>query len=381
MKHFYFSLVLLLSTQFFVTAQNTSSFIFKLGSDTIAFEQYTRTTNSVEGRILTLTPRGTVTRFKFEIANGKTITNFTSFNYSVLTPERISSERTVNIRDTLIDQQFKRAGKIDSLFSGSYAALPGAIPHLDYDAFIYEQMLMQLSASGKDSLPLSRLTNTAMGSYIKKNTANVFESKYFFFPVIAKTDQAGKVITVDATASTIKTIGQRIPNFDFDATVSRYADNEKAKGPMGSVSPNDTIKATFKQADFTITYGRPSKRERTVFGNIVPYEVVWRTGANFATHFATTKDLDFGGTIVPAGRYTLWTLPSQTTTKLIINNAVNIFGTQYNPSKDLVRLNMKTEKLSSVVEKFTIQCIENNEGGELKFQWDQTQFSIPFKVK
>ena len=103
-----------------------------------------------------------------------------------------------------------------------------------------------------------------------------------------------------------------------------------------------------------IDYGRPAKRGRVVFGGVVPYGKVWRTGANAATQFKTDKALDFGGTIVPAGFYTLWTLPTAKGWKLIVNGETGQWGTEHKPDKDLYTIDMQVTTLPQAVERFTI---------------------------
>jgi hypothetical protein len=103
-----------------------------------------------------------------------------------------------------------------------------------------------------------------------------------------------------------------------------------------------------------IDYGRPAKRGRRILGEIVPYDQVWRTGANAATQIHTAADLRVGDVILPAGRYTLWTLPTRQGATLIINRQTGQWGTQYDPAQDLVRALLLTAQLPESVERFTI---------------------------
>jgi len=149
------------------------------------------------------------------------------------------------------------------------------------------------------------------------------------------------------------------------------------------LSPRDTVNVTNAGgATLMIDYGRPSKRGRTVFGGIlVPYGEVWRTGANAATQFKTDRALDFGGTVVPAGFYTLWTLPTATGWKLIVNGETGQWGTAHKPEKDLYTVDMKVSSLPQVVERFTISIDPNATGGVLNLDWDTTRASVAFTVK
>jgi hypothetical protein len=129
-----------------------------------------------------------------------------------------------------------------------------------------------------------------------------------------------------------------------------------------------------------VDYGRPRKRGRTVFGSVVPFGDVWRTGANAATQFKTDKALDFGGTIVPAGFYTLWTIPAAGGWKFIINSETGQWGTEHKPDKDLYTLDMQVRTLPQAVESFTISIVPTPQGGLLNLDWDTTQASAAFTV-
>ena len=155
-----------------------------------------------------------------------------------------------------------------------------------------------------------------------------------------------------------------------------------AQRPGGLASPRDSVVQSVAGAQLKIDYGRPSKRGRVIWGGLVPWDRWWRTGANQATHFITDKDLVVGGTTVPAGRYTLYTLPVQSGAwKLIINKQTGQWGTEYNQGQDLARVDMKVEKLSPPVEQFTIKIEPQEKGGIIRLVWDTAQASVPFTVK
>ena len=143
--------------------------------------------------------------------------------------------------------------------------------------------------------------------------------------------------------------------------------------------------ATFKFDDgktVTIQYSRPSMRGRKIFGGLVPYGEVWRTGANAATSLKTDTALMIGSASVPAGSYTLYSLPTATSWKLIINKQTGQWGTEYNQSQDLARVDMKVGQRSSPLEEFTISF--DKTGGSsatLKLEWDTTIASVDVQEK
>jgi hypothetical protein len=117
-----------------------------------------------------------------------------------------------------------------------------------------------------------------------------------------------------------------------------------------------------------------------VFGNVVPYGDVWRTGANAATQFKTDKALDFGGTVIPAGFYTLWTVPAANGWKLIFNSETGQWGTEHHADKDVAAIDMQVSALPQPEERFTIRVEPAADGGVLELDWDTTRASVPFRV-
>lgn len=143
-------------------------------------------------------------------------------------------------------------------------------------------------------------------------------------------------------------------------------------------SPHETVSAAIGGKKVTIEYGRPFKKGRDIFGGLVPWNTVWRTGADEATKLTTEGDLMVGSLHVPAGTYSLFTLPTQSGWKIIVNKVADQWGAfKYEESQDLGRADMKTASVSSSVEQFTI-AIEPAGGNNatLKLTWDTTEASV-----
>jgi hypothetical protein len=132
----------------------------------------------------------------------------------------------------------------------------------------------------------------------------------------------------------------------------------------------------------TIDYCRPSMRGRKVMGGLVPYGQVWRTGANEATLLTNPLDLQIGGFSLPAGKYTLFTLPSAGPWKLIINKQTGQWGLDYDQTQDLTRVDMTKTMLKSPVEQFTIEFVKKGaDSADLLLEWEMTRLSVPVRVK
>lgn len=127
----------------------------------------------------------------------------------------------------------------------------------------------------------------------------------------------------------------------------------------------------------TIDYSSPRKKGRNVFPDVVKYGEVWRTGANEATTFVNTGDVMVGSTHVPAGSYTLFTVPGKDKWTLIISKKTGEWGTNYPGEKeDLARVEMKAGTASTPVENFTISFEKAGNGCNLKLAWDTTAASV-----
>ena len=197
----------------------------------------------------------------------------------------------------------------------------------------------------------------------------------------ARVDKQGHILGVLPIAGTGKYGVERLASLDLDAMASAFAAREQSGAGLGTLSPRDTVNATAGGATLWIDYGRPSKRGRVVYGVVVPYGEVWRTGANAATQFKTDKALDFGGTVVPPGFYTLWTVPAASGWKLIVNSETGQWGTAHKAEKDLYTIPMTVTTLPQSVERFTIAVEPSATGGEIRLDWDTTRATAPFTVK
>ena len=155
----------------------------------------------------------------------------------------------------------------------------------------------------------------------------------------------------------------------------------EASAQRAPASPRDSVVTTIGGAALKLDYGRPSKRGREIFGGLVPWGAVWRTGANEATHFTTNKALRFGSATVPAGRYTLYTLPQQNGQwLLIVNKQVGQWGTEYSEAQDLVRIPLTVTSQSPAVEQMQLTLSAAGNGGEFALLWDTTKASARFTV-
>ena len=145
-------------------------------------------------------------------------------------------------------------------------------------------------------------------------------------------------------------------------------------------SPLSIAAIRFKDAYIKITYSQPQKRGREIFGKLVPYNEVWRTGANEATEITTSKNIQINGTLLKAGTYSIFTIPQKDKWTIIINGEVGLWGAyNYNSKLDVMRFDVPVAPIDIVYESFTMQFDHRNEVADLLLYWDKTKISIPVK--
>ena|SRR5688500_2507968 len=145
-------------------------------------------------------------------------------------------------------------------------------------------------------------------------------------------------------------------------------------------SPLAITSVRYQDSYIKITYSQPQKNNREIFGQLVPFEKVWRTGANEATEITITKDIVINSYMLVAGTYSLFTIPAKDKWTIIINSDVGLWGAyNYNPKKDVLRFDVPVQSTDKIYEPFTIMFDHRNEVADLLLLWDKTKVSIPIQ--
>lgn len=150
-------------------------------------------------------------------------------------------------------------------------------------------------------------------------------------------------------------------------------------------SPEKMATYTFQSVDLEVSYSSPSKKDRVIFGELVPYGQVWRTGANEPTTFSNTEEIKIIDKSLPAGKYSLWTIPNKNSWKVIFNKKIPEWGVTFlsngkettrNPNNDVLTVEVPIRELMTPVENFTIN-FENEQQLYLSLSWDTVKVSVP----
>lgn len=155
--------------------------------------------------------------------------------------------------------------------------------------------------------------------------------------------------------------------------------------PATGQKPSPPAKAVCQLAggkSITVDYSSPRMRGRKIYGGLVPWGQVWRAGANEATTFVTDADLMVGDKAVPAGKYTIFTVPNADKWILIVNKKTGEWGIPYTwESEELVRTDMKVSSLPAPLENFTIAFDQTSAGCTLRMDWESTRASVEISAK
>ena len=161
---------------------------------------------------------------------------------------------------------------------------------------------------------------------------------------------------------------------DFSSVIKfAVSFEEKAKRQ----SPPATASGSIQGTSIAVEYSQPTKNGREIFGKLIPYGEMWRTGANEATEITVSKDVIVAGKLLKAGRYELFTIPTAEKWTIIINSKLGQWGDfYYDPKSDVLRVEVPSQMNDTVLERLTLQ-IETVPVEGLSIAWDKTRVFVP----
>jgi hypothetical protein len=195
-------------------------------------------------------------------------------------------------------------------------------------------------------------------------------------------DSSGRMLAYSGMRSTYKVAVERTTTPpDVDSVANRLAAAERRTG-LSQLSIRDTARASIGATTIAVDYGRPLARGRTLLGDVISHDRVWRTGANAATQLTTSAPITLAGLALPAGTYTLWTVPHANRVDLIVNKQTGQWGTEYRRAQDLGMAPMKSDSVETPVERFTISIEPRDErSGTLAMAWGTFRWTAPLVVQ
>ena len=354
----------------------TASIVYKLGADTVAIEQYTRAGNKISGEMVQRNGP-TVGRVVYDITfgadNRPTAANITRFNGDG-TP--VANSFTTSRFKFTADSAIRENVFPDSVQRRAFAVSKAMV---NFPTFVYgptELMAaMKKSGTAVDSLPAIGITGNVGATGLQAAGGDTLRLRGGAYAMLLKYDAKNKLQYTDGVYTTNKAIGIRgTKSFDI-------ASMARAMKPTGVLSVRDEARGSFGPGGMVlIDYGRPLVRERTVWGGVlVPFDSIWRAGANDATHLFITRTMELGTMKLAPGMYTLWVQHTKSGTFLIVNKQTGQWGTQYDGTQDIGRVAMQVTPAPSHVEEFTIavKALTGTKGA-IEMSWGSNVLTVPF---
>lgn len=373
-------------------------FITMLGQDTISVETITRQGNTLESDEVDRFPEVRIRHTVVKLNDDGGIRNLEMEVHTPSEPSRVQDRKIVaevalnNVRLSKTDS----TGVVSRDFPTGGSMVVAHVPQMYSLYELYFAAALKQSAASKlaagspvqlrqfyidrefDRFPLGHATVTPVG----KGKVEVYHD-WLAGTGEAMMDSGNNMLSYSGGRTTYKVEVKRLETApDVKAIASRFEAKESAGGRLKSLSVRDTLRTQLGNAMFTIDYGRPLLRGRTLLGEVIPYDRVWRTGANAATQFMTSNPIRLGGMQVPAGTYTLFTAPHKTGVDLIVNKKTGQWGTEYDGSFNLGTVRMTSEVATTPMEEFTISVIPvDRRHGKLVLEWGSFRWIAPIEVQ
>lgn len=345
-----------------------TGFLWRLGTDTLHIERVTRSGTRLSGIHLTRVPETILRDWSAELAPDGSIVRY---EQAVRRGSgEVVSRRTLAFARDSVTNTFKQG---DSTSSSTMAAPAGSLPEVPSSYGWLELALQRLA--GRDSISFWLLSlggQPAEASSVTRAGGDTIRLRLRDLPPISlRVDREGRIVW----ANNLGTIVERIPAPDMTHWAGVFAAR-----PLGALSPRDTVRAVVGGTTVLVDYSRPARRGRVVFGGMVPWNAVWRTGANRTTTLVSDQALQVGDATLPAGSYALFTIPTPTGWTLIVNRNVGA-GTDYDAGQDVARIAMRAERVPQSVERFTIGLEPRGAEALLSFTWEQTRAAVTVRPK
>ena len=365
----------------------TASFIGRMGVDTVLIETYTIINNHLYGKAFVRVPEDYIGEFSIHFYPDGSIREF---NINAMNPmnssvpfeaksDAFEYRLNMNCQDDTCTYYNSDPGKpVERVVRHSTKTMDfvgGWVPLIS----LMEWNCMRLAKSHLQSIPLKMINHNIgvydIGVHYQDTETMIFGGPFLEYTTI-KTDKEGRIISVNGIGTPWNYNVTKFPPINIEEIAQRMT----KKPGIGIPSPTESIDVEIQNSKITLTYGRPYKRGRTIFGGIVPYDSLWRTGANGQTTITFENDIKIGKSLVPKGVYSVYTIPKMNEWLLIFSTDTKKWPTDPDRSKDFVQVSIPIKKSAHVKQQFTIELNETKKGGQLQFMWDDIIAIADFEV-
>jgi hypothetical protein len=364
----------------------TWGFVATLGNDTTSVERITRERDHIVSEAVGRSPLVVRRRWKATLAPDGSVRRWTMDTHIANAPPgETDLHHELELTDGTI-RLVRHAGRdtTDRTFINAYMRT------MPWNAFLYGtyELLFQAAHGLPDS--------TRIGQYFFEgwSAGNIGFARVRQLGVgrvgiasmglsgegVATMDEQGRMLSYSGEGTTYKQEVRRISEVpDLDAIFERFTNDERTKGVSLTLSARDTMRATVGEATLAVDYSRPLARGRILLGGLIPYDRVWRTGANAATHLSISSPVRLAGVPLDSGTYTLWTLPKHDQVLLIINRQTGQWGTGYGSRHDIARVALHVDTLDSPIEQLTIRV--DTASSRFVLEWGTFRWSAPIEPR
>jgi len=370
-------------------------FIARLGRDTVSVESVTRRGNTVTSDAVDRFPRVRQRHTEIELAPDGGIRHLVM---DIVTPSEPTNQRrrrvTVNVtRDSVHITKRDSTGTVRRDFATRGGI---AMAHLPQMYSLYELYFaaalgsIAANPAGGDTAHLRQFYIDREFDKFPLHTGRVWRTSDGKLKIShdwlagigeATVDSSRRLMSYSGAGTTYKVEVTRLGEPPDVSAVGAQIAAAETKSGFSQLSVRDTARATIGAATFAVDYGRPLVRGRELLGKLLPYDYVWRTGANAATQFTTSAPIMLAGVRVPAGTYTLWTVPRRKGADLIVNTQTGQWGTGYDGKRDLAIGRMAGDSVTAPVEAFTISITQSDaRHGTLAMEWGPFRWTAPIVV-
>jgi hypothetical protein len=364
---------------------DSAALVTVLGRDTLALERWVRTPERVTAEAVIRSPRTTYRRYELDLAPDGTMRRFQEWVWDP------SDTTGTPLRTDMYEAEggawMRTLSQGDSVIGTRVEASARSLPWVDLVHWPFELVLVRARGGQGGEAPLLSGGRPLAYTVTPAEGGGWTLTHPFRGPSTVRVDEQGRLLSLDAAGTTRKVIVTRVPWVELQGPAARWAQADREGRGMGELSGRGREDATVAGAHILVDYGQPQRRGRDIFPGVVQWGQLWRTGANRATHLTTDRALVLAGADgatlqVPAGEYTLFSIPQEDGGWLIVNRQTGQNGTAYDSAQDLGRVRMRRTTVAEPVEAFTIRALPGDAGGGvLRLSWDRSEFTVPFRVQ
>jgi len=370
-------------------------FIARLGRDTVSAETVTRRGNTVTSDEVDRFPRVRQRHTEIELFPNGGIRHLVM---DIVTPSESLSQRqrrvTVHVTaDSVHITKTDASGTVRRDFATAGGTAMAHLPQMYSLYELYFQAALgkiAKNAAGNDTANLRQFYIDREFDRFPLHTGRVWRKPDGKLDIShdwlsgigeATVDSSGHLLAYSGARTTYKVDVVRVAEPPNVKIIGEQLAAVETKNGFSQLSVRDTARATIGSATFAVDYGRPLVRGRELLGKLLPYDYVWRTGANAATQFTTSAPITLAGIRVPAGTYTLWTVPRPKGADLVVNAQSGQWGTDYDGKRDVGMARMVADSVATPVEKFTISMTGTDaKHGALVMEWGNFRWTAPIVV-